>query len=221
MQGNQITDNHRTGRMNTDVDLYLVNGCGRCSLGGTLACKVNSWREELQELRRIVLDSGLTEELKWGVPCYTFLGNNVAVVAAFRDYCAISFFKGALLKDAEKLLEKPGENTQAARLMRFTDVRDIVEMEPAIDAYIREAVEVERAGLRVEFTERSELVYPEEFQQKLNENPALKAAFERLTPGRQRTYVLYFSSARQSKTRASRVEKCVLQILDGKGLKDT
>lgn len=206
--------------MNTDVDLYLVNGCGRCSLGGTLACKVNTWREELQELRRIVLDSGLTEELKWSVPCYTFQGNNVVVVAAFRDYCAISFFKGALLKDVEGILEKPGEHTQGVRLIRFTDVGDILDMEPLLGAYIREAVEVERAGLDVEFPERTELVYPEEFQRKLEENLALKDAFERLTPGRQRAYILYFSAPKRSGTRTSRIEKCAPLILKGKGLHD-
>lgn len=178
------------------------------------------WESELKELRRIILDSGLTEELKWGVPCYTLQGSNVLLIHVFKDYCAILFHKGALLNDAEGILIQQTKNTQAARQIRFTNVGDITEIEPHIKTYINEAIEVEKAGLKVEFKETAEFDIPEEFQQRLDENPALKTAFEGLTPGRQRAYLLYFSSAKQSKTRASRIEKYVPQILEGKGLRD-
>ncbi len=157
-----------------------MEGCGRCPLGGTPQCKVNNWTEELILLRGIVLDCGLNEELKWGVPCYTFQKNNVIIIAAFKEYCAISFFKGALLQDADKaggILEKPGEHTQADRLIRFTSVREILEMEPTLKAYIYEAIEVEKAGLKVSFEKNPEPI-PDEFQKVLDENPDLKAAFE-------------------------------------------
>ncbi|MBA4462864.1 MAG: YdeI/OmpD-associated family protein [Nitrosopumilaceae archaeon] len=176
--------------------------------------------EELKQLRTILLDCGLTEELKWGVPCYTFQNSNIVLMSAFKEYCALGFFKGALLKDANGILDKPGENTQAARQIRFTNVREIVEMEPVLKAYIDEAIEVEKAGLKVDFKKTLEFEIPEEFQNKLDEIPALKTAFEALTPGRQRAYLLYFSQPKQSKTRESRVEKCMPQILDGKGLHD-
>ena len=172
------------------------------------------------QLRKILLDCGLTEELKWAVPCYTFEKSNIVLMSAFKEYCALGFFKGALLKDANGILEKPGENTQAARQIRFTNVRDIVEMEPVLKAYINEAIEVQKAGLKVDFKEKTELVFPEELQKKLDETPVLKTAFEALTPGRQRGYILYFSAPKQSKTRVSRVEKCMPKILDGKGLND-
>ena len=206
--------------MNPAVDNYLIEGCGRCSLGGTPDCKVHNWTEELKQLRRIVLECGLTEEVKWSVPCYTFQQNNVLIVSAFKEYCSLSFFKGALLKDAEGILEKPGENSQAARLFKFTNVQQILEMEPTIKAYIYEAIEVEKAGLKVDFKQKNELVYPEELQTKLDEDPELKSAFESLTPGRQRGYVLHFSQPKQSKTRISRIEKCIPKILEGKGFHD-
>ena len=182
--------------------------------------KAKKWQEELKELRRIILDCQLTEELKWGQPCYTFQGKNIVIISGFKEYCALSFFKGALLKDANGILSKPGENTQAARLIRFTNVREIVEMEPILKAYLNEAIEVEKAGLKVDFKKTTDFIIPEEFQKKLDEIPALKTAFDALTPGRQRAYILYFSAAKQSKTRASRVEKYMQQILDGKGLHD-
>jgi len=182
--------------------------------------KNKQWREELEKLRTIVLDCGLNEEVKWKVPCYTFEEKNIVLIHVFKEYCALLFIKGALLKDTGGILIQQTKNTQAARQVRFTDVDEIVEMEPILKAYIHEAIEVEKAGLEVDFKETSEYVIPEEFQKKLDENPALKTAFEALTPGRQRAYLLYFSGAKQPKTRESRVEKYIPQILNGKGLND-
>jgi uncharacterized protein YdeI (YjbR/CyaY-like superfamily) len=182
--------------------------------------KAKQWREEFEQLRTIVLDCGLTEELKWGVPCYTFEDSNLVLIHGFKEYCAFLFHKGALLKDPVGILIQQTENVQAARQIRFTHVDEIVEMEPVLKAYIQEAIEVEKAGLEVEYKETSEFNMPEEFQKKLDEIPALKTAFEALTPGRQRGYLLYFSGAKQSKTREARVEKHLPQILAGKGLND-
>jgi uncharacterized protein YdeI (YjbR/CyaY-like superfamily) len=182
--------------------------------------KAKKWREEFERLRMVCLDCGLTEELKWGKPCYTYQKSNIALIHGFKDYCALLFFKGALLKDPEGILVQQTENVQAARQIRFTNVREIVEMEPILKACIREAIEVEKAGLEVSYKKTSEFVIPEEFQNRLNQVPALKKAFDALTPGRQRGYILYFSAAKQSKTREARVEKCVQQILHGKGLND-
>jgi uncharacterized protein YdeI (YjbR/CyaY-like superfamily) len=179
----------------------------------------SKWQEELEKLRRIVLDCGLTEKLKWGKPCYTFQNSNIVILQGFKGSCALLFAKGALLSDPNSILEKPGESTQAARRIPFINVREIVEIEPVLKAYINEAIEAEKAGLEVEFKKNPEPI-PEELQNKLDENPALKTAFRALTPGRQRGYILYFSAAKQSKTRESRVEKCMQQILNGKGLND-
>ncbi|WP_323756388.1 YdeI/OmpD-associated family protein [Roseivirga sp.] len=206
--------------MNTNVDLYFTEGCGRCPLGGTPDCKVNRWPQELKQLRRIVLDCGLTEESKWGVPCYTFQGNNIGIVSAFKEYASLSFFKGALLQDTNHILEKPGENTQAARLLKFTDVKQVMEMESILKTYIYEAIEVEKAGLKVPLKETSEFNMPAEFKKALYENPDLKTAFEALTPGRQRGYLLHFSQPKQSKTREARIEKCTPMIFERKGLND-
>ena len=205
--------------MNPKVDLYFSDGCGRCPLGGTPNCKVNNWKEELKLLRTLVLDVGLTEELKWGVPCYTFQKNNILIIAGFNHYCSLSFLKGALLNDAHAILSKPGENTQAARLIKFTTVQEIVDLMPIIKAYIYEAIELEKVGLKVDFNKNPAPI-PEEFQLKMDELPELKLAFEALTPGRQKAYILHFSQPKQSKTRESRVEKCIQQILNGKGLTD-
>lgn len=191
----------------------------RCPLGATPDCKVNNWPEELEKLRMIVLDCGLTEELKWGVPCYTFQKSNVLIISAFKEYCSLSFFKGALLKDAHRILEKPGENTQAGRLVKFTNVKQIVELEPVLKEYIYEAVEAEKAGLKVNTKKNPEPI-PEELQNKFEDIPALKTAFDALTPGRQRAYILHFSAPKQSKTRVSRIEKYMEKILAGKGLND-
>jgi len=192
--------------MNPKVDFYFT--------------KAETWREELEKLRTIVLDCRLAEELKWGVPCYTFHNRNIVLLHTFKEYCALLFFKGALLNDPAGVLIPQTKNTQAARQIRFTGVREIAEMESTLKAYIHEAIEVEQAGLKVKFKKTAEFNVPEEFQIKLEENPALKTAFEALTPGRQRAYLLYFSAAKQSGTRTSRVEKCTQGILDGKGLHD-
>ena len=168
----------------------------------------------------IILECQLTEELKWGKPCYSFQSSNIVILLPLKKYCALLFCKGALLKDDNGILIKPGEHTQAARQMRFTDVREIVEREGTVKAYINEAIEAEKAGLEVEFKKITEFIVPEELQNKLDEIPALKTAFNALTPGRQRAYMIYISAAKQSKTRASRVEKCLEQILKGKGLND-
>ena len=182
--------------------------------------KAKRWRTEFEKLRRIILDCQLTEELKWGNPCYTFQKSNIVLIHGFNEYCALLFFKGALLKDSKGILITQTENVQAARQIRFTNVREIVEMEATLKAYIREAIEVEKAGLKVKLKKTAEFAVPEEFQKKLDEIPALKTAFAALTPGRQRGYLLHFSAAKQSETRASRVEKCMKQILKGKGLND-
>ncbi len=182
--------------------------------------RTHQWREELQQLRTIILDCQLTEELKWGQPCYTFQNSNVVLIHGFKDYCAILFIKGALLKDANGLLIQQTGNVQAGRQIRFTHGQEIGKLEATLQAYIHEAIEIEKAGLKVDFNKNTELQFPEEFQTQLDENPALKTAFDALTPGRQRAYNLYFSAPKQSKTRVSRVEKCLQQILDGKGLDD-
>jgi uncharacterized protein YdeI (YjbR/CyaY-like superfamily) len=193
-------------KMNPKVDEYLK--------------KAKQWQEEFKKLRSILLGCQLAEELKWGKPCYSFQNSNVVIMQGFKEYCALLFCKGALLKDTKGILVQQTENVQAARQIRFTNLREIVALEAIVKAYIREAIEVEKAGLQVVYKKTSEFKMPEEFQNKLNELPALKTAFEALTPGRQRGYLLYFSAAKQSQTRASRVEKCMRQILKGKGLDD-
>ncbi|MBX7258550.1 MAG: YdeI/OmpD-associated family protein [Candidatus Hydrogenedentes bacterium] len=206
--------------MNRHADTYFTDGCGRCPRGGTPECSVNTWAKELAELRAIVLACGLTEESKWGVPCYTFQNRNILLMHAFREYCSLDFFKGALLKDAKKILVRQTENVQAARQMRFTDVREVTKMASTLKAYILEAIEIERAGLKIDYKKTADFAIPVEFQNKLDEVPALKNAFNALTPGRQRAYLLHFSAPKQSKTRESRVAKCMPQILKGKGLHD-
>ena len=182
--------------------------------------KAEKWQKELAQLRLIVLDCGLTEELKWGCPCYTFQKNNVVLIHDFKEYCAFLFHKGALLNDADGILIQQTENVQAARQIRFTSLKQIVEMENTLKTYIFEAIEVEKAGLKVVLKKTEAFKMPEEFETKLAENAALKTAFEALTQGRQRAYLLHFSAPKQAKTRESRVEKCMQQILDGKGLND-
>ena len=178
------------------------------------------WKEEFQELRKIILDCGLIEEIKWGKPTYTFENSNIVLIHGFKHFCAILFPKGVLLKDEMSILVQQTENVQAARQVRFTSADEIVEMAPVLKAYVKEAVGVEKAGLKVELKETSEYNMPEELQTKFNEMPALKTAFEALTPGRQRGYLLFFSTPKLSKTRASRVEKYIPKIFDGKGLND-
>ncbi|WP_452602500.1 YdeI/OmpD-associated family protein [Pontimicrobium sp. MEBiC06410] len=205
--------------MNSKIDLYLEEGCGRCELYRTPNCKVHTWKEELKLLRKFVLDCGLTEELKWGVPCYTFQKKNILIVGAFKEFCSISYLKGVLLNDIHGILQKPGESTQSARLIKFTNVQDIIEIETILKTYIYEAIEVEKAVLKVKFKKSPEPI-PEELQEKMNEDPVFKTAFEALTPGRQRGYILHFSQPKQSKTRKSRIEKSTPQILNGVGLND-
>lgn len=181
--------------------------------------KNKPWSDALTALRAIVLTCPLTEDIKWRAPCYTVDGGNVVMLGAFKDCCTLSFLKGALLNDPKGILEKPGENTQAARVIRFTDVAQIPKMKPTLKAYILEAIEVEKAGLTYEFKKEPQPV-PEELQAKLDEMPAFKKAFEALTPGRQRGYVLHIAAAKQSKTRTARVEKHIPRILEGKGMHD-
>ncbi len=205
--------------MNPKIDQYLSKGCMRCPLGGTSNCKVHNWTEELKKLRSIVLECGLTEELKWGVPCYTFQNKNILIVSAFKDFCAISFFKGSLLSDTNNILTKPGDNSQAARYAKFTNLQEIVKMEAVLKRYVFEAIELEKAGLKVDFKKSPEPI-PDELQKKLNEDILFKTAFEELTPGRKRGYIIYFSQPKQSKTRITRIEKCIPKILNGEGLND-
>jgi uncharacterized protein YdeI (YjbR/CyaY-like superfamily) len=182
--------------------------------------KAQKWQKEFECLRKIILDCNLNEELKWGQPCYTYEKNNIVLIHGFKDYCALLFFKGALLKDPMKILIQQTENVQAARQIRFTKVSEIVKMKSLLKKYIYEAVTIEEAGLKVPLKKATEFVVPEEFQKRLNKSAALKKAFYALTPGRQRGYILYFSKAVQPKTRESRVDKCVDRILEGKGLDD-
>ncbi|MEZ4670935.1 MAG: YdeI family protein [Anaerolineae bacterium] len=192
--------------LNTKVDKFM----GRAK----------QWREEFEQLRLVALDCQLTEDLKWGNPCYSLDGKNIVLMHGFKDYCALLFFKGALLNDPAGILIQQTENVQSARQIRFTSLDEIIEMEHIIKAYIRQAIEVEKSGVKVEFKKTSEFNMPEEFSAKLEETPALKTAFEALTPGRQRAYLLHFSAAKQAKTRLSRIEKYIPKILDGKGMDD-
>jgi uncharacterized protein YdeI (YjbR/CyaY-like superfamily) len=192
--------------MNPKVDVYLTNA--------------KKWQNEMKTLRKIILECQLTEELKWGKPSYTFQKKNVVIIIALKEQCALMFCKGALLKDADRILTKPGENTQAGRWVKFTSVREIGKIEPILKSYIHEAIQAEKSGLEVIYKKTADFKIPEEFQNKLDEIPALKTAFAGLTPGRQRGYLLYFAAPKQSKTRASRVEKCMQQILNRKGLND-
>lgn len=192
--------------MNPKVDFYFN--------------KAKKWQEAVNLLRTIALDCGLTEELKWGCPCYTLDGNNIVLIHDFKEYCAFLFFKGAILKDKEGILIQQTENVQSARQIRFTNALQIVEMKATLKSFILQAIEVEKAGLKVELKKTTEYSIPAEFQNKLDHIPDLKAAFEALTPGRQRGYLLHFSAPKQSKTREARVEKYMPKILSGKGLDD-
>ncbi len=192
--------------MNPKVDFYFN--------------KAQKWQEEIEKLRTIVLDCNLDEELKWGCPCYTFQKANIVLIHVFKEYCALLFFKGTLLSDANGIMIQQTENVQAARQARFTNLREIIDLEHTLKAYIYEAIEVEKAGLEIPFKKHTEFIIPEELQHRFDEMPALKTAFEALTPGRQRAYILHFSEPKQSKTRESRIEKWTQQILHGKGLND-
>lgn len=203
-----------------NVDLYFIDGCGRCPLGGTPNCKVNNWPNELQNLRRIVLECGLNEELKWGVPVYTYQNKNIAIVAAFKEYCSLSFFKGALLSNSDGLLVASGENSQSAKLIKFTSTEEIIRLELSLKAYLFEAIEVEKIGLKIISKKPEELLFPEELSDKLASDPVFKKAFEALTPGRQKGYIFYFSQPKQSKTRSSRIDGSLEKILSGKGISE-
>lgn len=202
------------------VNDYLKVGCGRCPFVATPRCKVNDWRAELKLLRALVLECGLLEELKWSVPCYTINNRNVLIVSALREYCSLSFFKGSLMRDPNKILVKPGENSQAAMLIKFTSLQQINELDATLREYILEAAEIERSGQKVNLQAKHELQLPDELLKKFEALPALKRAFESLTPGRQRGYVLFFSAAKQAKTRESRIEKWIPSILEGRGMHD-
>ena len=182
--------------------------------------KDTKWQKEYERLRTIILDCGLIEELKWGCPCYAHENTNIALIHGFKEYCAMLFFKGALLNDPNGILIQQTENVQSARQIRFTNLKEIVKMERILKAYIYEAIEVERAGLKVKLKKTSDFKIPEEFEKKLKKNSALKKAFDELTPGRQRAYIFHFSQPKLSKTREERVEKYMKQILNGKGLDD-
>lgn len=192
--------------MNPKVDWYFA--------------KNKTWQEEIETLRSIVLDCGLTEELKWGCPCYTLEGNNIVLIHVFKEYCAVLFFKGVLLKDPHGVLIQQTKNVQVARQMRFTTLQEIVKRKRILKAYIKEAIAVEKAGLKAELKKTKEFDMPEEFRSRLDDMPALAKAFKALTPGRQRGYLLYFSQAKQAKTREARIEKYIQHIFDGKGLDD-
>jgi len=192
--------------MNPKVDFFFSKG--------------KKWSQEYEQLRMLVLDCGLTEELRWGCPCYTFQKKNIVLIHGFKEYCALLFFKGALLKDPNRILIQQTKNVQSARQVRFTGVREIIKRERVLKTYIKEAIELEKTGAKVSFRKTAELDVPEEFQNRLDDNPALKTAFDALTPGRQRGYIFYFSQPKQSKTREARIEKYVKQILTGKGLDD-
>ncbi len=191
---------------NPKVDAYLA--------------ELSKWRDEVTELRRIVLDCALTEDLKWGVPCYAHQNANIVLIHVFKEYCALLFFKGALLKDPNGILVQQTANVQASRQIRFPGVQAIKDMESVLKDYVRKAIDVEKSGLDVEFKQTTEFAVPEEFRHVLNEDPAIKTAFETLTAGRQRAYLLHFAAPKQSKTRESRIEKCIPQIIKGKGLDD-
>jgi uncharacterized protein YdeI (YjbR/CyaY-like superfamily) len=192
--------------MNPKVDWYFV--------------KNKKWAEEIETMRTIVLDCGLEEELKWGCPCYTLEGNNVVLIHVFKDYCAYLFFKGVLLKDPKNILVQQTQNVQAARQIRFTNIKEVVKLKTALKSYIKQAITIEKSGAKVELKKTTEFNMPEEFKIKLDKMPALKKAFYALTPGRQRGYLLYFSSAKQAQTREARIEKHLKKIINGKGLDD-
>jgi len=193
---------------------------GRNPKVDALLRRATKWKEEFETLRTIVLDCQLTEEVKWYQPCYTFQKRNIVLIHGFKEYCALLFFKGVLLKDPKRILIQQTENVQAGRQIRFTNVREIIKLKPDLQVYIREAIEVEKAGLKVKLRKTADFKIPEEFKKKLDELPALKTAFEALTPGRQRGYIFHFAQAKQSKTREARIERCMQQIFQGRGLDD-
>ena len=206
--------------MNPQVDIILEEGCGRCKLVGTPQCRIIIRNLEMKALREIALESGLDEEVKWGFPAYTFKKKNIFMLGSFKEYSSVMFFKGALLNDPEKILVQPTENSNSGRQLRFTNAKEILKAKKSILAYIYEATEIEKSGAKVEAKKTSEYPMPEELKNKFKELPELKVAFEKLTPGRQRGYLLHFSQAKQSTTRNSRIEKCMEAIFNGKGMNE-
>ncbi len=205
--------------LNPKVDLFIADGCGRCDYYATDQCKVRFWQPELQLVREIMLETGLDEEIKWGVPVYCFQGKNIVITGALKDCVTLGFFKGVLLKDPLKVLEKQGQNVQSARILRFTSVDQISKLSDTIKKYVEEAVALEESGAKVEFKKTPEPV-PDELIQKFDELPALKSAFYALTPGKQRGYILHFSQPKQSASKISRIEKCIPKIMNGEGFHD-
>lgn len=206
--------------MNPKVDLYFAEGCGRCKLGGTPECKAPIWRHIMEPLREIILDCFLVEEIKWGVPCYTFQGKNILILSALKGYACIGFFKGVLLSDELNLLHQQGENSQSSRILKFNEIEEVEKLQYVIKAYILEAIELEKAGEKVVFKTVDEYPLPEELLQKMENNLEFKNAFFALTPGRQRGYIMHFSASKQSKTRLARIEKYTPFILKGIGLNE-
>jgi len=206
--------------MNPQVDTILAEGCGRCKLVGTPQCKMMRWQKEMNLLRKIALASGLEEEVKWGQPTYTLNSKNIILIHSFKEYCGVLFFKGALLADSENILVQQTENVLAARQARFTNLKDVQKSSETLKQYIFEAIEIEKLGVKIEAKKTSDYPMPDELKNKFKELPELKAAFENLTPGRQRGYLLHFSQAKQSATRLSRIEKCMEAIFNGKGMNE-
>ena len=202
------------------VDLFFVDGCGRCKLYKTAACKVHTWKLELQALRQIALNSGLTEELKWKQPCYTLEGKNIIIVSAFKESCIINFMKGALLKDTKGILEMPGENSNSSRFIRFTNIERVLELQETILDYIKEAIEIEKSGKKIISKKVEEYPIPDELNKEFESDVVFKNAFYSLTPGRQKSYLIFYSAAKQSATRTSRILKSKEAIFNGKGMNE-
>lgn len=206
--------------MNPKVDHYLIAGCGRCQLYNTPQCKIHTWQQELIALRMIMLECGLTEDLKWSMPTYTTAGKNVLIVAAFKEFCSINFLKGALLKDEQHILVQPGENSQSAKYLKFTAAKQITKLKAVIKSYVKEAIALEESGKKVNFKKIEDYTIPEELQYKFDEFPAFKNAFNALTSGKQRGYLIHFSQAKQATTKIVRIEKCMPKIFEGRGFND-
>jgi uncharacterized protein YdeI (YjbR/CyaY-like superfamily) len=205
---------------NPQIDLYLAEGCGRCAFWKTPQCKVHLWKEELSLLRKIIISCGLKEELKWSHPCYTANGKNILLLGAFKDYCLLSYLKGALIKDEAQILSWAGENSQIAKVFKGKNIEEILKWENEIRSYIFESVEIEKSGRKVEVKKAGEHPIPAELEEEFLKKPGFQMAFQGLTPGRQRAYIIFFSGAKQSATRASRIEKSIPRIMEGKGMMD-
>jgi len=206
--------------MTTDITEFFSKGCGRCSKFDTPLCKLNKWKNELLLLREIILKCSLSETMKWGMPCYQYKGKNILMIAPFKDNCVISFFKGSLLKKHTNVLSKAGENSEQARVIRFTKLPEVTQIEKEIISLIKEAIEIENKGIKIKPKEITESDFPAEFLAELNASQQLKTAFNNLTPGKKRAYLIYFNSAKQSSTRVARIKKHLDQILSGKGLNE-